>query len=641
MKSRMKKGGIAVFFALLLCVCALFTATPKRLNASAEVRRNDVIHIQEYQVDMTINEDRTVRVQERITVEFLQKGLTMFYRSLPKESARYYDISANCNDGKAFEYRVENNPDDGDYIDINCIGGAEKGSVRTYDIFFTMENGINAGTKKNGMIIDVIPFGFTVDLHNVSAVVHFPFAVSEQDCILYSGYGSTMEDTTLNKTISQDGKTLTFSTSLLPLARSQAFGEYVATGVTVDFTFIDGQFQGYMATRLFTDGLWRILLFGVLCVIGAVLILYFTRTKRELVTTVNISAPDGMDPITMGKLLDGTANTEDITAMMYYFAEKGYLTIDLQDEKNPVFRKIANLPEDAPLHQKTLFNGLFKKGDNVSTIELQYRFFEYAEKAKIQVPMPKMYEKKSVGGFFLGGVLACLFAIGIMRRLTTIRLGAYLTCLASFTFIIPVLAILAIGYIQENYRYKWKKRTHNAVRVGKIAIAVLYSLIFSFYLANHIFTEYEKLLICALSFICLGITSNTLSRTEEYLKTLGQIVGFKDFIVYTEEDKIAVMLEENPQLYYKVLPYAQVLGVSDEWIHKFDRLVIPPPTWCSSPTMSVFDYWVLNRCMRSAFVTAMARPPQNNGGFVGKSGGGGRFGGFGGGGFGGGGGGAR
>ena len=116
---------------------------------------------------------------------------------------------------------------------------------------------------------------------------------------------------------------------------------------------------------------------------------------------------------------------------------------------------------------------------------------------------------------------------------------------------------------------------------------------------------------------------------------------FDILLVMLREDKIAVMLEENPQLYYKVLPYAQVLGVSDEWIHKFDRLVIPPPTWCSSPTMSVFDYWLLNRCMRSAFVMAMARPPQNNGGFVGKSGGGGRFGGFGGGGFGGGGGGAR
>lgn len=641
MKSRIKKGGIAVFFALLLCICALFTAIPNRVSASAQVRRNDLIHIQEYKVDMTVNEDRTVRVQERITVAFLQKGLTMFYRSLPKEDARYYDISASCNDGKAFEYNVKNNPDDSDFIDINCIGGAEKGSVRTYDIAFTMENGKNAGTKKNGMIIDVIPFGFTVDLHNVSAVVHFPFAVREQDCILYSGYGATTEDTTLNKKLSDDGKTLTFATELLPLARSQAFGEYVAKGVTVDFTFADGQFQGYMATRLFTDGLWRIVLFGVLCLIGAVVILQFTRTKRELVTTVNISAPDGMDPITMGKLLDGTANTEDITAMIYYFAEKGYLTIDLQDEKNPVFRKIADLPEDAPLHQKTLFNGLFKKGNNVSTIELQYRFFEYAEKAKMQVSAPKMYEKKSEGGFLLGGVLACLFAVGVMRKLTTIRLGRALTCLASFTFLIPIFAILVIGYIQENYRYKWKKRTHSAVRVGKVAIAVLFTLIFSFCLANHIFTEYEKLLICAFSFICLGVTSKTLSRTEDYLNTLGQILGFKDFIVYTEEDKIAVMLEENPQLYYKVLPYAQVLGVSNEWIHKFDRLVIPPPNWCSNSSMSAFDCWVLNRCMRSAFVMAMARPPQSNGGFVGKSGGGGRFGGFGGGGFGGGGGGAR
>ena len=95
------------------------------------------------------------------------------------------------------------------------------------------------------------------------------------------------------------------------------------------------------------------------------------------------------------------------------------------------------------------------------------------------------------------------------------------------------------------------------------------------------------------------------------------------------------MLEENPQLYYKVLPYAQVLGVTNEWEEKFAKILIPAPTWCTSPHMDVFDYIILNRCMRRAMATAM-RPPQNSTG--GRSGSGGGFsgggGGFGGGGFG-------
>lgn len=640
-KRKMKTGKLLCMFMLAVFLVCLIFPIKSPLTASAQVRYNDLIHIQKYEVDMTVEKDRTVRVKERITVEFLKNGLTMFYRSLPKESARYYDISASCADGKAFSYTVENNPDNDEFIDINCIGGAEKGNVRTYDIAFCMQNGLNAGTKRSGMIIDVIPFGFTVDLHEVSATVRFPYPVSEDTCALYTGYGSKEEDTTLNKRLSEDKKTLTFFADLLPRAYNETFDEYVAKGVTLDFTFTDGKFDGYTRVRLFTDGLWLILLLGALAVGLCVLLVSFTRTKRELITTVNVTAPDSMDPMKMGKLLDGTADSEDVTSMLYYFAHKGYLNIDLTDEDNPVFLKKSDLPQTASLHEKTLFNGLFKSGDRVTAKDLQYKFYDFVERAKLQLPTPKMYEKKSVLGYLAGGVLAVLFPVLTVQILAFSRLGAKFISLMGLTFVIPVALMLGLGYIQENYRYKWKRKTQTALNIAKTVIGALFALIFSFFLANHILTEFEKLVICAFSFACAVITNRTLSRTEAYLQTLGQILGFKDFIVYTEEDKIKVMLEENPELYYKVLPYAQVLGVTDEWENKFSAILLPPPSWCTCSNVSAFDIWLLNRCMRSAFVVALAKPQAQGGGFVGKSGGGGSFGGFGGGGFGGGGGGAR
>ena len=100
------------------------------------------------------------------------------------------------------------------------------------------------------------------------------------------------------------------------------------------------------------------------------------------------------------------------------------------------------------------------------------------------------------------------------------------------------------------------------------------------------------------------------------------------------------MLEYEPQLYYKVLPYAQVLGVSNVWEEKFEKITLQPPQWCVGG-MSLFDYLLLNRIMRTATLAMLMRPEPKGGSFVGRSGGGGHFGGFGGGGFGGGGGGAR
>ena len=122
---------------------------------------------------------------------------------------------------------------------------------------------------------------------------------------------------------------------------------------------------------------------------------------------------------------------------------------------------------------------------------------------------------------------------------------------------------------------------------------------------------------------------------------LENILGFKEFIVVTEEDKIKVMLKENPELYYKILPYAQALGVTNEWEKKFESITMQPPTWYVGD-FTFFDYLLLRSCMRSAMMRSMSAAMQQKGGrFVGRSGGGGSFGGFGGGGFGGGGGGAR
>ena len=119
---------------------------------------------------------------------------------------------------------------------------------------------------------------------------------------------------------------------------------------------------------------------------------------------------------------------------------------------------------------------------------------------------------------------------------------------------------------------------------------------------------------------------------------LGHILGFRNFILYTEKDKIAVMLEENPELYYHILPYAQVLGVTDEWTDKFDGLDVGSPEYVACGANIAFNavlwhsfYRSLNSSMSSAMVS---RPSSSGGGRMS----GGFGGGFGGGGFGGGGG---
>ena len=155
-------------------------------------------------------------------------------------------------------------------------------------------------------------------------------------------------------------------------------------------------------------------------------------------------------------------------------------------------------------------------------------------------------------------------------------------------------------------------------------------------MSSHVISQLEKAILYVLGYTGVWLGIKTLTRKQSYCETLGNILGFKEFIVVTEEEKIKFMLEENPQTYYHILPYAQVLGVTNEWEKKFKNITLEPPTWCSGYRgASFFDYYILTRSMRVMTTAMNARPSSGSG--VGRSGGGGGFGGFSGGGHGGGG----
>ena len=651
----------ALFLLTLLCTFIFpFVGGRYRANAvqaSADDYPYDVIEVHSYQVELNVRKDRKVEIKEKIKVEFLLPGLTMFYRSLPIEDTRYTGIVASCAGNSEFFYTVEDNPDMSGFIDINCVGGAERGNVWTYDISYTVEHGGNE--IENGMLIDVIGYGWSVPLNDVSVNVHFPAAVDETSLQLYSGgYGAGGNDANVVMQLSADGKTLTLTADRLNVVYNDYYDEEMAQGITLGFVLGEGVLKDYASTRIFTDDMWKIVLGAAIAIGLGLLVALLAPSKKELITTVNIKAPDQMDPMKMGKLIDGTVDNEDVTSMLYYFAHKGYLTIDLTNDDDPKFiQKVTTLPATESLHARTLFNGLFARADReviagktpfdddtviVSTrvSGLKHKFYETADKAIKQTPNLKMYESKSVAWYALGSVIGLFYGL-ILPFALSFAVGGGYTYFGGGAFFVPIAVVLVLGLLKENYRYKWKKSALLGMTIAQIGVAALFALIFIAFFASHVLTGYEKSVLCLGALLPTFFTLNKLLRTEKYRETLGQILGFKDFIVVTEEEKIEFMLKENPELYYKVLPYAQVLGVTDAWEKKFENITLAPPDWCMGSHMTVFDYMIINRCMTRAMVTALARPDGAGGSFIGRSGGGGSFGGFGGGGFGGGGGGAR
>lgn len=649
---------IALAFLLLFVFSGVaFYGTGFGLNANTarkQAKADEIVTyvgaftVERYDAEVTVNKDRTVSFHETLTVTVNQSAGTQFYRSLPINAGDgYFGISATRSDisGNVVDdsFSVINNPENSDYIDIVLYDGIQSGARWKYDFYYTMRS---AETTDDSLTLDVVGGGWTVPLNNVTVRVTFPCA--PVDYQVYSdefGGGG-------NKYVTDGGvenNILSLHANCLPLVENTAFDDTSAAAITLRFTLPVGAMASYDSMILNSSVLRAVVAVCAGALIAAILLLTLFRKRYEMVITVSVKPPKGMDPLLMGRTIDGTVDSEDITSMIYYFADQGYLTIELPEEKHaePILHRTnVPLPGDMPSRQKALMDGLFDKGRREDTriADLKDNFYVYSDKAK-QLVMAKKgaeYTVKSVIGFVLLSVFAfCLYEL-VPFFVGRAEIGGGYSYFTGVFSILP-LVLCEIGLmLTEQRRYKDKRLVRISKTVALYVTLALFGVWYTAAFARHILTVYERLAVSVSATASACLAPVCLSRTESYVKTLGDILGFKDFILYTEEDKIKFMLQENPQLYYHILPYAQVLGVTKEWQDKFKNIQLDAPGWYYGSTFDVFDFIMFNSIMRASFVRAMARPqPKGGGTFLGGGGSGGGFGGFSGGGHGGGGGGIR
>ena len=107
-------------------------------------------------------------------------------------------------------------------------------------------------------------------------------------------------------------------------------------------------------------------------------------------------------------------------------------------------------------------------------------------------------------------------------------------------------------------------------------------------------------------------------RTPYGTEILGRILGFRNFLITAEKDKLEALVEENPEYFYDILPYTYVLDVSSKWMKKFESLTMSAPNWYSSEDDRAFDYIMFSHFMSSTMSTAMtsmtSTPSSSSGG---------------------------
>ncbi len=361
------------------------------------------------------------------------------------------------------------------------------------------------------------------------------------------------------------------------------------------------------------------LLSPIILLVLAFFLWLFLGRDRNVVDPVTFYPPDGINSLEAGLIYKGEADNKDVTSLLIYLADKGYLTID----KAETIRKVKDY-DGNNIYEEEFMNGLFSNVDEVPIGSLYNSFYKVTNKILKSVNSIKN-RKKVISLSTL--ILKILFIIMIISIYFIVTLPAIYTysdfTILNSTFIFVIVYIIPLKYyfiilfigsnfgkkivLNEHYKRILLRIFRYFIFIDIILCLLLLDAYWSIFLDEYYLVSFI-VGMCSIGVltILLHITSK---RTKYGLDMLGKLKGFRNFLETAEKDELEKLVDKNPEYFYNILPYTYVLGVSSKWIDKFESINMKAPDWyllyddftfydfynCCSDSMDYFNSAITTR----------------------------------------------
>lgn len=536
--------------------------------------------INNYDVSISVDENNVLYVSEDLDV-FFNREKHGIVREIPEINVAYrLDGTSTKAKVKVSNISVDNNysiEKGGGVVSIR-IGDPDTyvyGDV-SYHITYTYDLRNDINENYDELYYNIIGNSWDVPIKNVSFSIAMPKDFDKSKIGFSSGEFGTLNSNDIEYTIENNVIYGKLNKSLMP---------YEAFTIRIELE------DGYFDVNGFKMSIWFVL--SLIVPIASLIICFFLWKKYgkddQVVQTVEFYPPEGFNSLDVAYAYKGNANQNDVISLLIYLANKGYIKIIEKKKKDFTIEKIKEYDGDNPYERKFV-EGLFKHNhDSVTKDELEGKFYKTIDNIVFSINNRHnreiIYYRSSLkmGGLpFVGLILLTYLSITCCPA----TMFGYLPSIVEFLFPFDGLELV------NNYLYVY-----------------LYGI------------------VCIIGMIVFQALMP--KRTEYGTRILGRIKGFKNFLEIAEKDKLEAMVNENPNYFYDILPYAYVLGVSNKWIKKFESIKMEEPHWYRG--YNTFDLYYFNNFMNDTMKNAYMNIQNVNSGGI-NTGGGFSGGGFGGGG---------
>lgn len=327
----------------------------------------------------------------------------------------------------------------------------------------------------------------------------------------------------------------------------------------------------------------------VMTVLAAVVLvlalLYWLRTLRNppLRVQARTLPPDGVNPGDIPFLLAGGAS--DFNMLVTHWAVLGYLSFYVSKSGHVILRRRMSMGNERRPFERRLFELLFGGEEVCDCASLRYK--RVGEKAMQVVPRywaKRLYEKRSGSPFLvkLLCALACAFAsVAAMDSTAPAKLhGLFL--------LISFVAGFAMCWVIFQACGSWYLNDWLWCGVG-VGCGLLLLIVGGIGGATLI-----VLPTVAVSALLGWQTCHGGLRRPYGDEVIGQTLGFRRFLSHATEQDVQQLQRRDPQYFYKLLPYAEAMGLGKRFVTIFQDCRLEPCQWYesarSTPTTAAAFY---------------------------------------------------
>ena len=361
--------------------------------------------------------------------------------------------------------------------------------------------------------------------------------------------------------------------------------------VTIRILLDEGYFVG--ARQLSNTYVYAaVVVVCLLTVCSALLWLFFGRDDKVFPKAIYYPPP-GITPADAGYILKGSVSDADMSALVLYWADKGYLDVQQREDGTMRFSKRREADAGMQGYEQRIFNKMFEDREDVSPMVLQLSTAQTVQAAKKELtdgftknPFRRIFTRKSR----VVQALSCLFSgccIGVFAGV-----AAYTRTYSVTNFVLFGLLTMAVYFGLAMITCSVVNRLPRHGNANYVIASFSVNMVIAVF-AGFIMIGMSNLILPVLvgvvgAMLCNIFAAYGLKRTEQGNRWLEELLGFKEYIRTLEPPRLGQMLEKDGDYFFNILPYAYVLGVSEEWIALFDETVVQKPQWYDAG-MGPFD----------------------------------------------------